>query len=468
MLGRVGADHLASGMARLALDRWEGRAPGEVMPALYASVLAGAEVEGVSDEHRALANPLWRLTEQLGEEGARKALREAFLAVLARLPREGTGDDGPRDGDETVTTVADTGMEGDRSGTGVASAEAPETGDGAEAEAVVAADGPADDAPAPAAGEPVPDGSHDTTLLDAINGWLEAGDERRRALASRRIFTDAPETLEAISSDFGVSRERVRQINKQVDQNLRSWLASPSGQPLTTHAAEVSAALGTAAPLDAFWALRPEYALRPPALDVPMGRVVLTLLPEHRVEGDWVVTEAADTLANRLADLLADRTAVPLDEVLDIVHEAGVRPEHARAWIEAQPQTRVLADHVLRWVRNLQEKAFAVLSATGRPMHVDELVEHIGGEFSEGGFRDRLHNDYRLIRRDRRVFGLRVWGGEEYLGVEGTVRRELERAGGEMRVCELAETISRRFDVTETTVRGLTAGSAFAHPRPGW
>ncbi|MEE2038803.1 sigma factor-like helix-turn-helix DNA-binding protein [Nocardiopsis sp. CT-R113] len=491
VLGRVGADHLAAGMARLALRRWEGQTPGEVMPALYVSGLPGAGGDENPDHEQLLSTPLWRLTAETDEGRVGAVLRDGFLSVLERLPREQGRDDrreepaaAPASRPAESTGPAEPVRE---AGAGKAAAGAS-TGDPdpsspvSPAHAEPPAGTPDTPAPVSAVPEPRPAADHlrepepavrpeltSVSLLSEVDSWFAVGDERHRAVASRRIFTDSPDTLDTIGADFGVTRERIRQIHKQVEQDLRSWSESPFGDTLRAHVDSVSARLGTAAPLDAFWALRPEHTLTVPSLGIPLGRVVLGMLPaHHRTAEDWLVTESADTLATDVAALLETRAALPLTEVLETAHASGVLTEHARAWLETLPQTRVVADRLVRWGRSLPDKAFAVLSALERPLHVDELISHIGGGFNEAGFRDRIHNDDRLIRRDRRVFGLRAWGGEEYLGVEETMRRELGRAGGQMHVTELAELISSRFDVTEGSVRALAAGSEFTRPRAGW
>ncbi|MEV2278798.1 RNA polymerase subunit sigma-70 [Nocardiopsis sp. NPDC049922] len=466
VLGRVGAEHVASGLARLASPRWEGRALGEVMPALYATGRSDEWGAGLAEQGPVLDTPLWRLTSGLDETSAGRTLRAAFLTVLETLPREPGGNDVPRAAEEDGTVGA---QNADTPATG---SEPPRETRAPEQSDSLGEDRPSSDPAAssePAVAPAVTgETDHAATLLDEIHSWFMVGDERRRAVAARRIFTDAPETLESISGDFGVTRERIRQIHKQVERDLRSWLDSPFGEPLTAYLESVSARLGSAAPLDSFWALCPEHPLPVPCLGIPMGRVVLTLLPRHRVTDGWLLTEEADAFARRLSGLLETRTCLPLGETLEAAHGAGILPEHARAWIETLPRTGVVDDQVIHWGRSLPDKACAVLAAAGRPLHIDELIERLGADFNEAGFRERLHNDDRLMRRDRRVFGLRSWGGEEYLGVEGTVRRELEMAGGEMRVAELAESIAGRFDVSESSVRSLTSGSAFAHPRPGW
>ena len=313
-----------------------------------------------------------------------------------------------------------------------------------------------------------PTGPGTGPLFTEIEGWFATADPRRRAVAGRRVLTLRSETLDTLGSRFGVTRERIRQIHKQVGQEVRTRLEGARGARTAAHLPELAKKLGVATPLDAFWDLSPEYPDLLPSLGLPVGEVLLTLLPDHRVVDGWITSEESAALALRLTEELAERTVIPLEEAERRPLEGGVPQEHVLAWLSALPHSRVMDDHLVRWGRNLPDKAFAVLTAVGRPLHFDELVERVGTGFNESGFRERIHGDERIMRRDRRLFGLRAWGGREYLGLEETMRRQLMEAGGEMPVGTLIERVTDWFDITESSIRAMAAGSEFARPRPGW
>ena len=421
--GRIGAESVAIGLARLALERWEGHALGEVMPALYAA----------GERPSVLATPVWRLREPVGAEAAHEYLRDLFLTVLDRLPREAVD----RETDGTTAARVE---------------RAPTT-------MPRRTDVPEQDRPSPE--RPT------RSYVHELETHLSSDDERRRAVAVRRVFSRTPETLDSLGESFGVTRERIRQIHKQIREDLRARLEGPEGAFTAAHLRSLTTALGTATPLKAFWNLDPGHRHLIPSLGLPVGEILLALLPEHRVAGDWIVTGASASLAERFSEELSRRIVLPLHEATALLLDGGVPSEHTGAWLETLPRTRIMDGHLVLWGRNLPDKAFAVLSLAGRPLHFDELVERVGGDFNESGFRERVHGDERIVRRDRRLFGLRSWGGREYLGLEETIRRELERAGGEMAVSDLVERITGWFDVTENSIRAMASGSAFARPAPG-
>lgn len=59
-------------------------------------------------------------------------------------------------------------------------------------------------------------------LIDEIGSLLP----KEKIIARRRLFADEPETLEAIGDDLGVSRERIRQIEREVRVKVRKRLSN--------------------------------------------------------------------------------------------------------------------------------------------------------------------------------------------------------------------------------------------------
>ena len=49
-------------------------------------------------------------------------------------------------------------------------------------------------------------------------------DEREKAIFERRILSNQPETLQTLGSQFGVSKERIRQVEKRIIEKLRKYL----------------------------------------------------------------------------------------------------------------------------------------------------------------------------------------------------------------------------------------------------
>jgi RNA polymerase sigma-32 factor len=61
-------------------------------------------------------------------------------------------------------------------------------------------------------------------FLEKVQEFAKTLDERDRILVDRRILADEPATLAELGEEFGVSRERVRQLEVRIVERLREYL----------------------------------------------------------------------------------------------------------------------------------------------------------------------------------------------------------------------------------------------------
>ena len=64
----------------------------------------------------------------------------------------------------------------------------------------------------------------DSVLRDAVEKFKETADEKEIEIIDRRLFVEEPATLQEIADIFGVSRERIRQIESRLKTKLKSYL----------------------------------------------------------------------------------------------------------------------------------------------------------------------------------------------------------------------------------------------------
>ena len=60
---------------------------------------------------------------------------------------------------------------------------------------------------------------------------------RDRQLFDQRLMTDQPRTLQELGDDFGISRERTRQLEMRLMARLKLHLSSSLGDAVELHAA---------------------------------------------------------------------------------------------------------------------------------------------------------------------------------------------------------------------------------------
>ncbi|WP_329425039.1 sigma factor-like helix-turn-helix DNA-binding protein [Streptomyces sp. NBC_01268] len=310
------------------------------------------------------------------------------------------------------------------------------------------------------------------TPLAAFDAYASTWGERERAIAARRIFAEQPETFAALGDRFEVSRERVRQLERSVLDSIAQWLAyDEQGHAFAAHLAAVAGRLGAVGRLAEVRAMHPDHSRSVDALGLPLGVVVARLLPDRAVDGEWIVQ--GDTAALRTAmadDLLATCGETPLawDEAVAFGERHGVRAEVLADWAAEIGRFKTMDGHLLHWGRSVNDRAMAVLSLRGEPMSMEDIHDRLADGTTINSMRNQIWTDERFVRLDRNLYGLRQWGGEEYLGIREMITREIQQAGGEIEVNALVDAICGRFDVVPASVRTNLAAPEFTRTRRGW
>ncbi|MEV4077949.1 sigma factor-like helix-turn-helix DNA-binding protein [Nonomuraea fuscirosea] len=307
----------------------------------------------------------------------------------------------------------------------------------------------------------------DKPLPDLIDELFAALDDRQRAIARDRLYAEQRATLDELAQRFSVTRERIRQIERDLREHIDAWLAKPEAGGLVAHVTWLRGRLGVAVPAEDLQTVVPWHAGDLRALGIPAWRFVRTLMTGYEQSDGWLVAGGADDLREKTRQLFTDGPR-PLPEAVSMVSQLGVHEDVAERWILAVPQLRVLGQHVVPWPRSVNEKAEAVLAVAGTPLSPEEIQERIGEDYSLVGIRNQLTADERFRRLDRNKYGLTRWGGDEYLGIREMIAREIERAGGEASVSTVVANLTSRYDVSESSVRAYSGGPGFERTQRGW
>lgn len=496
----IGAEALSHRVAQALRSLWPHVELGDVIPVLRLLGTPGVEPgktvaqvareagPGVVDGDRVLAAAFGSVLDRLHQRGVPReesegaSVREAVsvivrwlpadapaevraaLAVLQGLEERSEGEPSPERGPEptedqageqgqTVEPPAPRAAFEDQAFEGHAPAEDAEEPQGGDA------------SPPPAPGlmaEPL------AVFTRLVDGW----DERALVIAGQRMFTSEPVKLQELGERFSVSRERVRQLERAIAESLTQWMAADeNGRAFAAHLAAVAEQLGTVGQMTEVHALHPDHTRPVEALDVPLGDIVARLLPGGTLAGAWIVQgDAAALRAVMQEDLLAACGDAPLawDDAVALGLRFGVRGAVLADWAAEIGRFQVRDGRLLYWGRSLNDRAAAVLALHGTSMSMEDIHEQLADGSALSSMRNQIWTDERFIRLDRNLYGLRVWGGEEYLGIREMIAREIVNAGGEAEVNAIAEAITTRFDVSAASVRTNLGGPGFARTRRGW
>ncbi len=298
--------------------------------------------------------------------------------------------------------------------------------------------------------------------------------EREREIIARRFgLYDRKETLEQIGELLGITRERVRQLEKAVLIRLKITAEEGNEQvaQLEKHLIRHLHELGrTARTLDLAKHIDSKAGPREQAHIAFISEVApkLALVNENdfyyqsvgiKEYGDEKQIKAkVDELVKAVKENKKPLTIEELDEKLSYEH-----PDHVKAIAMVSKQITHLKDMwgLVKWPtvnpKNIRDKIFAVLSEENKPMHFSAIANAI----KESDFKRKdvtmqaIHNelikDKRFVLIGRGIYALSDWGYSRGT-VSDIIADVLKKEGEPLHRDEIVKRVLKHRKVKETTI----------------
>ncbi|USN96310.1 MAG: hypothetical protein H6797_04520 [Candidatus Nomurabacteria bacterium] len=320
----------------------------------------------------------------------------------------------------------------------------------------------------------------ETTTVD-IDGAVEAilgaiEQEREREIITRRFgLYDRKETLEQIGELLGITRERVRQLEKAILVRLK--IASTEGKIPAVQTVEKA----IVRELSEMGRLATVNNLADALLDgkaTPLSRArvafAATLAPKLTVvdENDNYrasvciaeygeekkIREQVDAVVAAVKKHGEPLTIEQLHEQLDHEH-----PSHVRALATVSKHLSNLKDMwgLNKWPtvnpKNIRDKIYVILAENGKPMHFSEIADSIkGSNFSRKNVTTQaIHNelikDKRFVLIGRGIYALDTWGYSKGT-VADTIADILKKSKEPLHRDEIVKRVLKSRQVKETTI----------------
>ncbi len=298
--------------------------------------------------------------------------------------------------------------------------------------------------------------------------------EREREIISRRFgLYDRRETLEQIGELLGITRERVRQLEKAILTKLKS--ASESDLP---HIADVERAfiknlheLGRVAKISDM-----SQRLADKSDDKTKAHIAFlaTLAPNIAVvdendfyhhslgiaehHNDKQIKEHIEDIVTKVKEHKEPLTASELHS--KTAHE---HPDHVKALASASKKLATLNNKwgLVKWPtvnpKNIRDKIYVILSDNTKPMHFSDIANSI----KESDFKRRnvttqaIHNelikDKRFVLIGRGIYALKEWGYKQGT-VADVISEVLKKESGPLHRDEIVKRVLKSRQVKETTI----------------
>lgn len=303
-------------------------------------------------------------------------------------------------------------------------------------------------------GRALPDEPALRSAADVASAWIAGLDDREAAILQGRLLQAPASTLDDIGKPFGVSRERVRQLESRLKTRLGDLIQLDSWRPVRWRLFDLRERLGSYAPTDRADALLDRQ-------DDGLSAALLLWLADYRHDAGALRRDGySPPDVSRLPRLEPDLPLLDEEQIRTALIADGVRPELVDWAIDSIDGIARHDGQLVVWPRSIVEKSYAVLAVRGTPMTAEELAGEIGGDISVRSLRNRLLEDPRMCRVTRTAIGLRAWGGEEYTTLVDLMSTALEEHGPTT-ISALIEDLVRRFRVNPTSVLAYSTAPLF-------
>lgn len=316
-----------------------------------------------------------------------------------------------------------------------------------------------------------------SSLNVAIEDILSSiSQDREREIISRRFgLYDRKETLEQIGDMLGITRERVRQLEKAILAKLRTAITNgeiPSvgitEKLLTTNLAE----LGRAARIQDL----ASHLLDQTATSIERSHVAFLAELASTIT---VVNENDDYYQSAAVRSLGDEKAIKtkIEAIVSFVKKHGQpitaeamhaqmdyeHPSHITALASLSKKLAQLRDNwgLVKWPtvnpKNIRDKIFVILDSNGQPMHFSNIAKAI----KESDFKRKnvttqaIHNelikDPRFVLIGRGIYALDTWGYSRGT-VSDIITSVLKDSSEPLHRDEIVKRVLGKRQVKETTI----------------
>jgi hypothetical protein len=177
----------------------------------------------------------------------------------------------------------------------------------------------------------------DHAMVRVVDNLFRSLDKLALAVAVHRLFAEDPVSLRTLAHKMLVDRDILSQAQRTAEERVLHWLRSSESAPVTGHMFRLTEWLGAAATQDQLIGADPAHPVMVPSLRTPLWRVLVTLMPDRRLQDGWLVVGDLHGLQARTRQLLAGQPADT--DVVELLSELGIRAHSATAWLDALPDT---------------------------------------------------------------------------------------------------------------------------------
>jgi hypothetical protein len=311
-----------------------------------------------------------------------------------------------------------------------------------------------------------------TKAVQDILGTIER--EREREIISRRFgLFDRRETLEQIGELLGITRERVRQLEKSVITRLKG--AAEKDLPnIRDVEAVLSAHLGDMGKVARISDLTDRLSTGNSKTDQAQVAFLANLSPNIAVidDNDHFYHSAGLTSEHNESKI-RDHVGKIIDAISEIGEPTDIKKVADKVGNKDVKHTEALASiskniaslngrwGLIKWPmvnpKNIRDKIYVILHDNKKPMHFNEIAAAIKSsnlrrkDVTTQAIHNELIKDPRFVLIGRGIYALKEWGYKKGT-VSDVIAEVLRKEGGPLHRDEIVRRVLKTRQVKETTI----------------
>ncbi len=299
--------------------------------------------------------------------------------------------------------------------------------------------------------------------------------EREREIVSRRFgLFDRKETLEQIGEMLGITRERVRQLEKSVVTKLRGTAEQGELPHITDFQTKLLELLKTSGEVARVSVLTAQLSSAPNREEQARVAFLSQLSPELATvleDDNFYYSVGAKAFHDEKAikanvsKLVDSIKQIGEPQTIDqIAKAAGIgSAQETAALASASKQLATLNDRwgLIKWPmvnpKNIRDKIYVILKEHGKHLHFNEIAEAIKDsdfkrkDVTTQAIHNELIKDKRFVLIGRGIYALKEWGYEKGT-VADIISDVLKQANKPLHRDEIVERVLKNRFVKETTI----------------
>ncbi|MBI4034497.1 hypothetical protein HY380_01210 [Candidatus Saccharibacteria bacterium] len=309
----------------------------------------------------------------------------------------------------------------------------------------------------------------------AVRGVLDTIErDREREIVSRRFgLFDRKETLEQIGELLGITRERVRQLEKAIVTRLKASAAD--GLPHIKQAeSAISRELNAMGKVARITDITPRLAPAGNKVDQSRVAFLATLSPKIEVIDDsdhfWQAVALAAEHSEKAVRQKVDKLIEAIEAIgqptgIEAIAEKVGNQDHSHVKALAGISKRLANLHdrwgLIKWPmvnpKNIRDKIYVILHESKQPMHFSEIAKAISAsdfkrkDVTTQAIHNELIKDGRFVLIGRGIYALKEWGYKKGT-VADVIAEILQKEGGALHRDEIVRRVLKSRQVKETTI----------------